>query len=131
MAGKTFPHRRTHCGTKGGRPCDSRADAGTPTTLDELDAMKGSPWAPSGVLKGVLLDVPRPTLSRDDHSVEPDEERLVPRNMKITQDILKKSDTRQVVHNAGNCGEMSIPIRAWHTHKIVALELRQRRPDVS
>ena len=61
-----------------------------PTTMDDLDAMKGSPWAPSGVLKGVLLVVPRPILSRDDPSVEPDEERPVPRNMKISQDIVKK-----------------------------------------
>ena len=45
---------------------------------------------PSVVLKDVLPDVPRPILSRDDPSVEPDEERFVPRNMKITQDILKK-----------------------------------------
>ena len=45
---------------------------------------------PSGVLKDVLPDVPRPILSRDDPSAEPEEERLVPRNMKITQDILKK-----------------------------------------
>ena len=60
------------------------------TTLEDLDAMKGSPWVPSGVLKDVLLGVPRPILSRDDPSAEPEEERLVPRNMKITQDILKK-----------------------------------------
>ena len=60
-----------------------------PTTMDDLDAMKGSPWPP-GVLKDVLLDVPRPILSRDDPSAEPEEERPVPRNMKITQDILKK-----------------------------------------
>ena len=61
-----------------------------PTTMDDLDAIKGFPWAPSGVLRDVLPDVPRPTLSRDDPSVEPEEERPVPRNMKITQDILKK-----------------------------------------
>ena len=60
------------------------------TTLEDLDAMKGSPWVPSEVLKDVLLGVPRPILSRDDPSAEPEEERLVPRNMKITQDILKK-----------------------------------------
>ena len=53
-----------------------------PTTMDDLDAMKGSPWAPSGVLKDILPDVPRPILSRDEPSVEPDEERPVPRNMK-------------------------------------------------
>ena len=57
-----------------------------PTTMDDLDAIKGSPWAPSGVLKDVLPDVPRPTI-RDDPAVEIEEERPVPRNMKITQDI--------------------------------------------
>ena len=30
------------------------------TPLEDLDAMKGSPWAPSRVLKDVLPDVPRP-----------------------------------------------------------------------
>ena len=60
-----------------------------PTTTDDLDAIKGSPWAPSGVLKDVLPDVPRPTI-RDDPAVEIEEERPVPRNMKITQDIPKK-----------------------------------------
>ena len=74
VAGKTFPHRRTP----------------EPTTMGDLDAMKGSSWSPSGVLRDVLPDVPRPTLSRDDPSVETEEERPVPRNMKITQDILKK-----------------------------------------
>ena len=34
------------------------------TKLDDLDAIKGSPWAASGVLRYVLLDVPRPILSR-------------------------------------------------------------------
>ena len=58
--------------------------------MDDLDAIKGSPWAPSGVLKDVLPDVPRPILSRDDPVVEIEEERPVPRNMKITQDILKR-----------------------------------------
>ena len=61
-----------------------------PTTMDDLDAIKGSPWAPSGVLKDVLPDVPRPILSRDDPLAESEIERPVPRNMKITQDILKK-----------------------------------------
>ena len=60
------------------------------TPLDDLDGIKGCPWAPSGVLKVVLPDVPRPILSRDDPSAEPEEERPVPRNVKITQDILKK-----------------------------------------
>ena len=45
----------------------SRAAKAMPeeTTLDDLDAIKGSPWAPSGVLRDVLPDVPRPILSRD------------------------------------------------------------------
>ena len=55
-------------------------------TLDDLY----SPWSSCGVMRDVLLDVPRPTLSRDDPSVEPEEECPVSRNMKITQDILKK-----------------------------------------
>ena len=57
--------------------------------MGDLDAMKGASWSPSGVLRDVLPDVPRPTLSRDDPSVETEEERPVPRNMKITQNILK------------------------------------------
>ena len=56
-----------------------------PTTMDYLNAM-----GPSGVLKDVLPDVPRPILSRDEPPFLPVEERPVPRNMKITQDILKK-----------------------------------------
>ena len=54
------------------------------------DAIKGSPWATSGVLRDVLPDVPRPTLSRDEPPFAPVEERPVPRNMKISQDTLKK-----------------------------------------
>ena len=33
--------------------------------------------------------------------------------------------SRQVLQNAGSCREMSIPIRVWHTQRIVASELRQ------
>ena len=51
------------------------------TTTEDLDAVKGSPWAPSGVLRDVLPDVPRPILSRDDPLFALDEERRVPRNM--------------------------------------------------
>ena len=43
-----------------------------------------------GVLRDVLLDVPRPTLSGDEPPFEPFEERPVPRNMNISQDISKK-----------------------------------------
>ena len=60
------------------------------TTLDDLDSIKGSPWASSGVLRDVLPDVPRQILSRDEPPFSPDEERLVPLNMNITQDIFKK-----------------------------------------
>ena len=60
------------------------------TTMDDVDAIKGSPRAPSGVLKDVLPDVPRPILSRDEPPFVLAEERPVPRNMKISQDILKK-----------------------------------------
>ena len=67
----------------------SRAAKAMPeeTTLEDLSATKGSPWDPSGVLRDVLLDVPRPILSRDELPVE---ERPVPRNMKKSQDILRK-----------------------------------------
>ena len=60
------------------------------TTLDDLDAIKGFPWAPSGVLRDVLPDVPRPILSRDEPPLLLVEERPVPRNMIITHDIIKK-----------------------------------------
>ena len=60
------------------------------TLLEELDAIKGSPWALSGVLKDVLPDVPRPILTRDEPPFAAIEERPVPRNMKISQDILNK-----------------------------------------
>ena len=47
------------------------------------------------------------------------EERPVPRNK------------HQVVQNAGNCREMSIPIQAWHIHKIVAsvIELSEQSSE--
>ena len=60
------------------------------TTLDDLDSIKGSPWAASGVVRDVLPDVPRPILSRDEPPFLLVEERPVPRNMKITQDIPRK-----------------------------------------
>ena len=47
--GKTLPHRRTHCGTKGRWPCDqSKGIESNPeeTTSDDLDAIKGSAWVP-------------------------------------------------------------------------------------
>ena len=73
MAGKAFPHR-THIVERKGDGLVIRSRAvkvmPEPTTLDDLDAIKGSPWAPSGVLKDVLPDVPRPILGRDDPSAE-------------------------------------------------------------
>ena len=60
------------------------------TTLDDLDAIKSSPWTPCGVLTDVLRDVPRPILSRDKPPLLLVEERPVPRNMNISQDILRK-----------------------------------------
>ena len=60
------------------------------TTMDDLDVINGSPWAPSGVLRNVLLDVPRPTLSRDEPPFLPVEDRPVPRNMKNSKDLLRK-----------------------------------------
>ena len=64
----------------------SRSVKGMPeeTTMDDLDAIKGSPWAPSGVCKmrDVLPDVPRPILSPDEPPFVPAEERPVPSNMK-------------------------------------------------
>ena len=59
------------------------------TTSDDLDAIKGSPWAPSGVMRDVLPDVSRPILSWDEPFLLV-EERPVPRNMNISQDILRK-----------------------------------------
>ena len=75
LLGNRFPHRRKHCGTTGRRPCDQiQGCEGTePMTMVDLDAIKGSPWGPSGVLRDVLPDVP---------PAEPGEERPVPRNMK-------------------------------------------------
>ena len=70
--GKTFPHSVI------GLVIRSRAVKvmPEPTTMDDLDAIKGSPWAPSGVLKDVLPDIPRPILSREDPSAEPEEDVL-------------------------------------------------------
>ena len=53
------------------------------TTSEDLDASKGSSCASSGVLNDVFPDVPCPILILDDPTFVPDEERPVPRNMKI------------------------------------------------
>ena len=70
----------------------SRAAKAMPkeTTMDDLDAIKGLSVAPSGVLRDVLPDGPRPILSRDEPPFVPVEERPVPKNMNFSQDILKK-----------------------------------------
>ena len=60
------------------------------TTLEDLDAIKGFPWALSGVLRAALPDVLRPILSRDEPPFLPVEERPVPRKMKKSQDIINK-----------------------------------------
>ena len=91
--GKRFHTKEHIVARKGdGLVIRSRAVKAMPeeTTLDDLDAIKGSPWASSGVLRDVQLDVPRPILSRDDSPFV----RPVPRNMKISQGILKKLHTR-------------------------------------
>ena len=66
--GKRF-HTEEHIVARKGDGDRSRAVKAMPeeTTLDELDAIKSSPWAASGVLRDALPDVPRPTLSRDEH----------------------------------------------------------------
>ena len=43
-----------------------------------------------GVLRDVLLDVPRPILSRDEPPLLLVEDRPVPRNLEISKDILRK-----------------------------------------
>ena len=103
----------------------SRAAKAMPeeTTLDDLDSIKCSPWASSGVLRDVLPDVPRPKLSRDEPPFSPDEERPVPRNMKITQDIIKKfGDTT----GCAKCRKLSRNEYSWHTRRIVVPGLRQQ-----
>ena len=78
------------------------------TTMEDLDTIKGSPWALLEFLSA-LLDVPRPTLSRDDPSVEPEEERPVPRNMTISQDIPKKFGHTPGCAKCRNCRATNIP----------------------
>ena len=54
------------------RKGDSRAVKAMPdpTMMDDLDAIKGSPWASLRRFERCLADVPRPILSRHDPSVE-------------------------------------------------------------
>ena len=96
-----------------------------PTTMDDVDAINASSWAPSQALKDVLPDVPRPILSRDEPPAEPEEERLVPQNIEITKDILKLfgytpgcAKCRNLLRN-----EYPHPSLA-HSHRTVASELR-------
>ena len=93
VTGKTFPYREHIVARKGdGLVIRSRAVKAMPeeTTLEDLNAIKGSPWATAGVSRDVLPDVPRPILSRDEPPFVPVVERPVPRNKKISQDILRK-----------------------------------------
>ena len=127
VAGKTIPYRRTCCGTKG--VIRSRAVKAMPeeTTLDDLDAIKGSPWAPTGVFRDVLPDVPRPMLSRDEPPFLPVKERPVPRNMLISQDILRKIGyTPGCAKMQDTVAQRVFPFQAWHTRRIVVSGLRQQ-----
>ena len=69
MAGKRF-HTEEHVVARKGDGLVNRSPVVKlmldVTTSEGLDAIKGSPWVPSGVLQEVLPDVPRPILSRDD-----------------------------------------------------------------
>ena len=95
---------------------------------DQIKGYESDARTDDDVLRDVSPDVPRPTLSRDDPSVEPEEERPVPRNMKITQDILKKFGYTPGCAKCRKFWRNEFPIRTWHIHKIVASELRQRDP---
>ena len=53
-------------------------------TLEDLDAIKGSPWAPSGVWGDALPAVPRPILSRDEPPLVPVEERGAKKHENLT-----------------------------------------------
>ena len=68
--GKRF-HTEEHIVARKGNGLVIRSRAVKPmpvvTALDDLDAIKGCLWAPCEVLKNVLPDVPRPTLSRENH----------------------------------------------------------------
>ena len=124
-------HTEEHIVTRKGDGPVIRSRAAMPmpeeTTLNDLDSMKGSPWAPSGVLRDVLLDVPRPILSRDEPPFLPVEERPVPRNMKIAQDIPKKFG---YTPGCAKCWiffrAMNVHIQAWHTRRIVEPGSRQQ-----
>ena len=83
-------------------------------------------WAPSGVLRDVLSDVPRPILSRDEPPFVPAEERPVPRNMNISQDILRKFGYTPGCAKCRNCRATNTPIQAWHILRIVAPGSRQQ-----
>ena len=88
-----FPYRRTKCCTKGGWPCDqikgSEGDAGG-DNVGRFGHDQGLSVGPSGVLRDVLLDVPHPVLSRGEPPFLLAEERPVPRNMKNSQDVVRK-----------------------------------------
>ena len=97
------------------------------TRLEDLDAIKGSEWAASGVLRDLLPDVPGPILSRDEPPFLPVEDQPVPRNMKNCRKTFSgSSGTRQAMQNAGNCRATNISFQAWLTRRIVVPGLRQQ-----
>ena len=93
------------------------------TLLEELDAIKGSPWALSCVLRDVLLDVPRPIRCRDEPPFAPIEERP---SAKEHENLARYPKKVQVVPNAGNCLAKNTPIQAWHILRIVAPGSKQQ-----
>ena len=86
MAEKSFPSRRTHCGTKGRWSFDQIKGSEGDAWRRRWMIWTRSPWTPSGVLRDALPDVPRPILSQDEPPLVPVDERPVPRNRKISQD---------------------------------------------
>ena len=126
--GKRF-HTKEHIEARreDGLVIRSRAEKVMPdeTTLEDLDAIKGSPWVRSGVLRDALLDVPRPILSRDEPPFGPVEERLVPKKRNISQGILKKFG---YTPGCAKCRKLSRNeySQAWHILWIAAPGSRQQ-----
>ena len=93
------------------------------TTVEDLDAIEGALWTPLGVLRDVLPDIPRPTLTRDEPPFQPVEERPVARNVKISQEIVKKFGCTP---GCVKCRKWSRNCpQAWHTLRSVEPKLRR------
>ena len=93
------------------------------TTVEDLDAIKGAPWAPSGVLRDVFPDFPRPTLTRDEPPFQPVEERPAARIMKISQEIAKEFGCNR---GCVKCRMWSRNVtQVWHTLRSVEAKLRR------